>query len=432
MQLSSITGQESAPVARGLTRGLAAILSADIAGYTGLMARDEEGTHARERRLRRDIINPSVADHRGRIVKHTGDGFLAVFGSPTDAVQCAIEMQRRVALSNSALPREEAIEFRIGINIGDVIVEPEDVFGDGVNVAARLQSIAEPGGIFVSASTYAHVKNTLDCAWAPLGERRLKNMPEPVRIYRLVADAATAARSRRQPGSGLGKRVKLWGISLAAIVAAATAGTIFPVQIQGIAATPPQSPPHSRHELSESVSALAEPRGIVLSDKHCPFTPLDHALKVNPRDGNAFLRRGLLHVVAREYHCGIADFDRVVQLSPGDVNALNNRCWAQAIVGRLSEALADCDEALRLRPNFSGALDSRGLTHLKSGRYDRAIADYDAALRQNPQQAESWYGRGIAKFKTKDAAGAHLDTERAKEINPGIAEEFMRYGVPRV
>src|SRR5437868_3342563 len=131
-------------------RRLTAILAADVAGYSRLMGVDEEGTHERLRGHLRDLIEPKIAEHRGRIVKNTGDGFLAEFASVVDAVHCAVEVQRGMAERNAAAPAEKRIEFRMGINLGDVIAEGEDIFGDGVNVAARLEALAEPGGIFVT------------------------------------------------------------------------------------------------------------------------------------------------------------------------------------------------------------------------------------------------------------------------------------------
>jgi adenylate cyclase len=131
-------------------RRLTAILAADVAGYSRLMGADEEGTHGRLRAHLRELVDPKIAEHRGRIVKNTGDGFLAEFASVVDAVRCAVEVQRGVAERNADTPADKRIEFRIGVNLGDVIAEEHDIFGDGVNVAARLEALAEPGGICVS------------------------------------------------------------------------------------------------------------------------------------------------------------------------------------------------------------------------------------------------------------------------------------------
>jgi adenylate cyclase len=144
------------------TRRLAAILAADVAGYSRLMGADEEGTHERLKAHLRELIDPKIAEHRGRAVKNTGDGFLAEFASVVDAVRCAVETQRGMAERNADTPPEKRIEFRIGINLGDVIAEEHDIFGDGVNVAARLEALAEPGGICVSRVVRDQVRDKLD------------------------------------------------------------------------------------------------------------------------------------------------------------------------------------------------------------------------------------------------------------------------------
>src|SRR5215472_4338385 len=133
-------------------RRLAAILAADVAGYSRLMGVDEEGTHERLQVHFQELVNPKIAEHRGRVVKNTGDGFLAEFPSVVDAVRCAVEMQRSMAERNDPIPQDERVEFRVGINLGDVMAEPEDIYGDGVNVAARLEALAEAGGICVSGT----------------------------------------------------------------------------------------------------------------------------------------------------------------------------------------------------------------------------------------------------------------------------------------
>src|SRR5262250_2743892 len=165
------------------TRRLAAILAADVAGYSRLMGADEEGTHERLKGHFRELVEPKVAEHRGRIVKNTGDGLLAEFASVVDAVRCAAEIQGGMAERNAANPASERIEFRIGINLGDVIAEDQDIFGDGVNVAARLEALAEPGGIRISDDAYRQVRDRLDLAFDDLGEQSVKNIARPVRVY---------------------------------------------------------------------------------------------------------------------------------------------------------------------------------------------------------------------------------------------------------
>jgi TolB-like protein/class 3 adenylate cyclase len=188
-------------------RRLAAILAADVAGYSRLMGADEEGTHERLRVHLRELVAPKVAEHHGRIVKNTGDGFLAEFPSVVDAVRCAAEVQRGMAERNSATAPEGRIEFRIGINLGDVIVEGEDIFGDGVNIAARLEALAKPGGICISRVVREQVRDKLPYPFEDMGEQSVKNIARPVRVYAfrpeavadLPAPSMPAATSISQP-----------------------------------------------------------------------------------------------------------------------------------------------------------------------------------------------------------------------------------------
>ena len=180
------------------TRRLAAILAADVAGYTRLMEGDERATLTAWWQARKDIIDPSIAEHGGRIVKHTGDGFLAEFTTATEAVRCAVAMQNALAQGNEGVPRDRRFDFRMGINVGEIVVDQEDIYGDGVNIAARLESLADAGGVCLSAVAYAQVKSTLDFEYEYLGAKKVKHVAEPLRHYR-VKLASEAARSRRWP-----------------------------------------------------------------------------------------------------------------------------------------------------------------------------------------------------------------------------------------
>ena len=166
-------------------RRLTAILAADVAGYSRLMGADEEGTLSKLKAHRLTLVDPKIAEHRGRIVKTTGDGLLVEFASVVDAVRCAVEVQRGMIERNADAPQGERVEFRIGINVGDTIIEDDDIFGDGVNVAARLEGLAEPGGICVSGRVEEDVHGRLDAAFEDIGEQKLKNIARPVRVYRV-------------------------------------------------------------------------------------------------------------------------------------------------------------------------------------------------------------------------------------------------------
>jgi TolB-like protein/tetratricopeptide (TPR) repeat protein len=172
-------------------RRLSAILAADVAGYSRLMHNDEEATHAKLAALLTDAVAPAIAEHGGRVVKNTGDGFLAEFPSAVEAIRAAVQFQARVSELTTGDVEERRIVFRVGVNIGDVIVEPHDIFGDGVNIAARLESIAEPGGICISSAAYDQVRGKVGLEFADLGQQNLKNIDDPVRAYAVGLNAKT-------------------------------------------------------------------------------------------------------------------------------------------------------------------------------------------------------------------------------------------------
>src|SRR5499427_3287952 len=172
------------------TRRLAAILAADVAGYSRLIGADEEGTLNRLRSIRTEIVDPTTAQHRGRVVRTIGDGLLIEFTSVVDALRCATEIQNAMAEHNASIAAKERIEFRIGINVGDIVVEGGDIFGDGVNVAARLEGLADPGGICVSARVQEDAAGKLELTFEDLGEQSLKNIARPIRVHRVCLGSA--------------------------------------------------------------------------------------------------------------------------------------------------------------------------------------------------------------------------------------------------
>jgi TolB-like protein len=174
-------------------RRLAAILAADVAGYSRLMGADEEGTLARLKAHRRELIDPKITEHCGRIVKTTGDGLLVEFASPVEAVRCASEIQKAVRDREGSLPEDQRIEIRVGINLGDVIIDEGDVYGDGVNIAARLEALADPGGVVISSAVFEQVRDRVPDSFEDLGDQQVKNIARPVRVYRLAQPASPTA-----------------------------------------------------------------------------------------------------------------------------------------------------------------------------------------------------------------------------------------------
>jgi adenylate cyclase len=205
--------------AERVERRLIAILAADVAGYSRLMGADEEGTLERHKALRRELLDPKIAEHHGRIVKTTGDGLLVEFASVVDAVRCAVAVQQAMPERNSGVAADNRIELRIGINLGDVIVEGDDLYGDGVNIAARIEALADAGGVFVSNTVYDHVRDRLPFVFEDLGEQQVKNIARPVRVYRVRATLThpdanapgppSPAMRERVPSASGGRRVRV-------------------------------------------------------------------------------------------------------------------------------------------------------------------------------------------------------------------------------
>src|SRR5436853_4709052 len=192
------SGRTGEPPRQQSPRRLAAIVAGDIAGYSRLMEIDEEGTHNRVKRIERDLIEPSIAEHHGKLVKTTGDGFIAIFDSPVEAVRCSIVIQQNLVGRNASIPKHHWIEYRIGVNLGDVIIETDDVYGDGVNVASRLEGIADPGQVYISGGMYEQIKHKLVFGDGSLGHCKGNNLTDPVRVYRVLPDPAALQQNRKR------------------------------------------------------------------------------------------------------------------------------------------------------------------------------------------------------------------------------------------
>ena len=179
-------------------RRLAAVLAADVAGYSRLMGGDEEGTLAKLKAVRKTLVDPTIAEHRGRIVKTTGDGMLVEFASAVDAARCAVEVQRGMG-EKTEIPKDQRLEFRIGIHVGDIIIDDNDIFGDGVNIAARLEGIAEPGGVCISDDAHRQIRGKVDVSFEDMGSQALKNIAEPMRAWRILLDTNSPGAPRPKP-----------------------------------------------------------------------------------------------------------------------------------------------------------------------------------------------------------------------------------------
>ena len=218
-----------------MERHLAAILIADVVGYSRLSQIDEEGTRFRFQRDMKDIFEPQIAEHSGRLVKTMGDGMLVEFHSVVDALRCAVEVQQQKAKQNAAVPPDQRLEFRIGVNLGDIIVEGEDIHGDSVNIADRIQTLAKPGGIAISGAAYDQVKTKLSVGYVSLGEQKVKSIGEPVRVYHVVLDPAAAGST-----ASARKNLRRWRFSalIVTVVVLLMAGAALWVQPWALIQTP--------------------------------------------------------------------------------------------------------------------------------------------------------------------------------------------------
>ena len=232
-------------------RRLAAIFAADMVGYSRLMEVDEVGTLAALKAHRSELIDPTIAEHNGRIVKTTGDGMLAEFGSVVDAVASAVAIQRAMVERNEAVPEDRRIAFRVGVNLGDIIFDGDDIYGDGVNIAARLEALAEPGGVCISGTAYEHLKAKVDVGYADLGEQQVKNIEKPVRVYRVLLEPEAAGkvigkgrlgRPRRQLGAIAAAAVAVIAIAVAAVWWQPWAPDVEPARAERMAFPLPDRP----------------------------------------------------------------------------------------------------------------------------------------------------------------------------------------------
>src|SRR3981081_3635143 len=186
------------PPRQSAPRRLAAIVAGDISGYSRLVQIDEEGTHGRVKCIERELIGPSILEHHGRLVKTTGDRFIAIFDSPVAAARCGILIRQSMVERNASLPKHHWIEYRIGVNLGDVITEANDVYGDGINIASCLAAIAGPDQVCISGGMYELIKHKLVCGYQSLGDRKVKNITDPVRVYRVLPDPSAFHRNRKR------------------------------------------------------------------------------------------------------------------------------------------------------------------------------------------------------------------------------------------
>src|SRR5437667_1696750 len=397
------------------TRRLAAILAADVAGYSRLMGADEEGTLERLKALRHELLDPKIAEHHGRIVKTTGDGMLVEFASVVDAVRCAVEVQQAMPERNTDIAADSRIELRIGINLGDVIVEGDDLYGDGVNIAARIEALADAGGVFVSNTVHDHVRDRLPFVFEDLGEQQVKNIVRPVRVYR-VRDAGAAAKSAPAPVLPLPDKP-----SIAVLPFANMSGD-------------PEQEYFADGMVEEIITALSRIRWLFVIARNSSFTYKGQAVDVKQigrelgvryvlegsvrKGGNRVRITAQLIDATNGAHLWADRFDGLLE----DVFELQDKV-AISVAGVIEPTLrqTEIERARRKRPDSLDAYDL----------YLRALPDAFAAMPEDADKALALLGKAIE--LEPDFAAAHAIIAFCHEqryLRGGMQEETRIAGLP--
>jgi TolB-like protein/class 3 adenylate cyclase len=379
-----------------VARRLAAILAADVAGSCRLIGIDEEGTLAQLKALRRTLFDPKITDHRGRVVKNTGDGALVEFASAVDAVRCAVEIQRGMAEHNIDVPELKRIEFRIGIHVGDIIIEDHDIFGDGVNIAARLEGIAEPGGVCISDDAYRQVRGKVEIAWDDMGQQSLKNVAEPMRTWRVRLTGQTS--SAVNTGSA---------VSQPRVLPLPDKPSIAVLPFENMSGDPEQEY-FADGMVEEIITALSRNRQLFVVARNSSFTFKGKAVDIKQvardlgvryvlegsvrRSGNRIRITGQLIDAASGAHLWADRYDGAL----GDVFELQDQV-AASVVGAIAPSLtqAEMERAKRKPTNSLDAYDCylRGLTALwqytKDGT-EQACGLFERSVALDPQFAPAY------------------------------------------
>ena len=368
-------------------RRLAAILVADVVGYTRLTGADEEGTIARLRALRHELIDPIIAANRGRVVKRTGDGTIVEFASVVDALRSALEVLRGVAPRNAILPPETRIEFRVGINVGDVVVEDDDLLGDCVNITARLEGIAEPGGICLSEDAYRQVQGKVAAEFADLGEQMLKNVARPVRVYRVVARGAPS-REIPAPGPAASDRP-----SIAVLPFANMSGD-------------PEQDYFADGVVEDIITGLARIKWLSVIARNSSFTYKGKAIDIK-QVGRELDVRYVLEGSVRKAALRVRITAQLIEAATG------RHLWAERYDRALDDIFALQDEiAMTVLGAIEPSLHQAEMERVRRKRPDNLDA-YDLVLRATPY---------VHRLMPKDADEAIPLLDRAIALEPNYAE----------
>jgi TolB-like protein len=371
-------------------RRLAAIVAADVVGFSRLMEADEAGTFGLLKMRRRDVLDPLVSRHRGRVFKTVGDGVLVEFDSAVHAVQCAVDLQQDMAAANCGLPLDRHIVLRIGVNLGDVIVEGGDLYGDGVNIAARLEANAEPGGILVSGTAYDHIRNKVKIGFEDLGSQRLKNITEPVRVYRVVgvaaAPLATFNATPEKPSIAILPFVNMSG--------------------------DPQQEYFSDGFTEDIITELSRFHSLTVIARNSSFAFRDKPAKVQEiakELGVAYIVEGSVRKTANRV--------RITAQLIGAVSGAH--LWADRYDRPAEDIFAIQDEVVRtIAATLAGRLEATGAERLRR-RPTASLSAYECVLRANAMPV----GEPAAE------AEAHQLYERAIALDPGYALAYAQLAI---
>ncbi len=465
----------------GETRKLAAILVADVVGYSRLAGVDEDRTLARLRGLRSDLFDPAIAAHRGRVVKRTGDGSIIEFRSVVDAVRCAIEVQNGLIERNAGLPPERRMEFRVGIHVGDVVEESDgDLMGDGVNIAARLEGIAKPGAICLSEDAYRQVKSRLDLKVSDLGQTQLKNIAEPVRVYLLEVGQPAPARPLQLPtpadsAKALASKRRLGSVPLAAAIAAlvllaavsswfllagrltkpAQAGHLSLVALPFANLSGDPSQDYFADGVTENLTTqLSRIRGSFVIARNTAFTYKGKSIDAKEIGKQLGVRYVLEGSVQREQNrvrvnAQLIDAESGAHLwadrfeeDVADLFKLQDQIVARLANGVGQQlVIAEAEKAARSKDPDAVDLTMRGRALIQSmsqqatkGQNDAAIALFEQALKIDPNESDALAGLALAYARSKlrrwspetDYTPKILDlSERAIELDPENVTAYL-------
>ncbi len=423
-----------------MERRLTAILAADVVGYSHLMAGDEEATLVRLKSHQRDVVNPAVAKHKGNIFKLMGDGVLAEFASIVDALHCAVQIQKATRDHNRDAPPNSQIIMRIGINLGDVMVDGSDIFGDGVNIAARLEGAAEPGGICLSGTVFDHVHNKVDLAFHDLGERRFKNIPEPVRVYRVNAGGRPANAFEAS-------------IGLDFTIPDHPSIAVLPFTVMS---ADPEQEFFADGMAEDIITALSKISRLMVVARNSTFTYKGQAVDVR----NVSREQGVRYVLEGSVRKGGNRVRVTAQLIDATTGL---HLWAERYDRELADIFAVQDEIVReivtaldvqLREGEQHRVWARGTKNLEAWEcvrlatdaclggaaieQPRAVELIERALELDPGYPTAWVMRGWLHFTTADVASGINDKaefdraqaaafecgKRALELDPGCADAF--------